>query len=398
MFFLSILNSIFSENLACKVVIITGASSGIGEFGSPDVVAIYADVSNVDDCKRLVDQTIDHFGRLDHLVNNAGIASVCMFEDVDDITDISSLCDVLSIVEGKKGTGRRIEYRVIAKCMPLYNPIRSSASEDQQRSPPQASKAAVAQFFETLRVELGPDVKITLVTPGYIVSELTQSKLLQKGGRLEVKVTHLWRLLCPEVLEWSYCLLFTAGTGDSPKDAYGKKILNVTGTKELLYPDSIKTPESKTDSIKTTKELLCCLSFTQKVRGFYNCCHITQFAIPHLRNNKVKIIAIASCGIWLPAAGLNIYCATKAAQINFYETLVTPEFTESEITNEEFKPTLRMNQLCQPNNVQRRLRIAPSEEKVAYLYPVGEGGLRSVMQLQEAILITQLKINITGLK
>lgn len=33
------------------------------EFGSPDVIAIRADVSKVDDCKRLVDQTIDHFGR-----------------------------------------------------------------------------------------------------------------------------------------------------------------------------------------------------------------------------------------------------------------------------------------------------------------------------------------------
>lgn len=32
-------------------------------LGSPDVLSIRADVSNVDDCKRLVDQTVNHFGR-----------------------------------------------------------------------------------------------------------------------------------------------------------------------------------------------------------------------------------------------------------------------------------------------------------------------------------------------
>lgn len=50
----------------------------------------------------------------------------------------------------------------------------------------QASKAAIAQFFETLRVEFGPDVGITLVTPGFIESELTQGKFLNKAGKLEI--------------------------------------------------------------------------------------------------------------------------------------------------------------------------------------------------------------------
>ncbi|KAK3035860.1 hypothetical protein RJ639_032997 [Escallonia herrerae] len=84
-----------NENMEGKVVIVTGASSGIGEqlsyeyakkgarlvivarreerlqqvaktargLGSPDVVPICADVSNVNDCKRFVDETINHFGR-----------------------------------------------------------------------------------------------------------------------------------------------------------------------------------------------------------------------------------------------------------------------------------------------------------------------------------------------
>lgn len=48
----------------------------------------------------------------------------------------------------------------------------------------QASKAAVISFFETLRVELGSEVGITIVTPGLIESEITQGKFLNKEGRM----------------------------------------------------------------------------------------------------------------------------------------------------------------------------------------------------------------------
>ncbi|MCD7452502.1 Polycomb protein sop-2, partial [Datura stramonium] len=86
---------VVSENMKGKVVLITGASSGIGEelayeyarrgsslaivarrekqlrevaeraksIGSPDVVSIRADVSNIQDCQRFVDETVKHFGR-----------------------------------------------------------------------------------------------------------------------------------------------------------------------------------------------------------------------------------------------------------------------------------------------------------------------------------------------
>ncbi|KAJ0776122.1 putative 11-beta-hydroxysteroid dehydrogenase [Helianthus annuus] len=69
------IRSLFPENLAGKVVLITGASAGIGEkvlgvvaekakeLGSPDAIVIKADVSKLEDCKRFVDETINHFGK-----------------------------------------------------------------------------------------------------------------------------------------------------------------------------------------------------------------------------------------------------------------------------------------------------------------------------------------------
>lgn len=41
-------------------------------------------------------------------------------------------------------------------------------------------------FFETLRIEVGPEIKITIVTPRFIESEMTQGKYLVKEGKMEV--------------------------------------------------------------------------------------------------------------------------------------------------------------------------------------------------------------------
>ncbi|KAL5543853.1 hypothetical protein UlMin_007637 [Ulmus minor] len=104
----SIKRSISGENLAGKVVLITGeqiayeyarkgallalvdieednlvtVSNNARSFGSSDVITIAADVSKVEDCKRLIDETVNHFWRLDHLVTNAGILRHSGFKDV----------------------------------------------------------------------------------------------------------------------------------------------------------------------------------------------------------------------------------------------------------------------------------------------------------------------------
>ena len=102
-----------------RVVLITGASSGVGaalatklaEMGARVVVnysrsaeaaeavvaqitaaggqalAVQADVSEEADCKRLVDATMEHFGQLDALVNNAGTTTFIPHDQLDALTE-----------------------------------------------------------------------------------------------------------------------------------------------------------------------------------------------------------------------------------------------------------------------------------------------------------------------
>ena len=49
-----------------------------------EVIPIKADVSIADDCKKLVEETIARFKKIDVLVNNAGASAAALFEDVTD--------------------------------------------------------------------------------------------------------------------------------------------------------------------------------------------------------------------------------------------------------------------------------------------------------------------------
>ncbi|KAL6983957.1 hypothetical protein U1Q18_017329 [Sarracenia purpurea var. burkii] len=67
-------------------------------LGSPDVLLFCADVSDKDACKKFVDEAITHFARLDHLVNNAGIASICPFERAKEFKNFTHVMQVIKSI------------------------------------------------------------------------------------------------------------------------------------------------------------------------------------------------------------------------------------------------------------------------------------------------------------
>uniref|UniRef100_A0A804QGM5 11-beta-hydroxysteroid dehydrogenase 1B n=1 Tax=Zea mays TaxID=4577 RepID=A0A804QGM5_MAIZE len=293
----SFLSWLFPEDLAGKVVLITGASSGIGEqlayqyalnraslalvarresslrhvadraleLGARDVVVLPGDVSTPDDCDRFVRTAISHYDRLDHLVCNAGVASVGAFEEIPDVTSYSSqLRSRGRIVVTASATGWNPVPR-----MSIYN----------------AANAALINFFETLRTELGNQVGITVVTPGWVESEMSRGKFLKEHGQVEVDqemrdaqiglfpveyakncakamvqaarqgeryltvpawfgAMYLWRLFAPEVVEACYRLLYMHGHGARQADAPSRTMAEAGG-KQLLYPTSLRSDEIK---------------------------------------------------------------------------------------------------------------------------------------------------------
>ena len=107
-----------------KVIIITGASSGIGKACAIELaklgayiclaarriekidslkmeliaigtkaISVKTDVSLENECKTLIDETINTFGKIDILINNAGIAMRSSFEDTD-VKVLKKLMDV----------------------------------------------------------------------------------------------------------------------------------------------------------------------------------------------------------------------------------------------------------------------------------------------------------------
>ena len=187
-----------------KTVIITGSSRGIGaatalEFAkngynvvvnynnSKDralellekirsegvmAIALKADVSKPDEAKYLVEKTLEEFGRIDVLVNNAGIAEPKLFTDMT-FSEWQRMFDVnvngmfnctQPVVKHmlKKHDGKIIN---IASILGI-----SGASCEVHYS---AAKAAVIGFTKALAKELGPsNITVNCVAPGVIDTEM----------------------------------------------------------------------------------------------------------------------------------------------------------------------------------------------------------------------------------
>ena len=223
------MNNLFKD----KVVIVTGASSGIGEAiarefarnGSKVVLAarseerlseivkelkaddcnaifVTTDVSKEDDCKALIENTIEKYGTIDILINNAGVSMRASFLDVD-IKVLHRLMDVnfwgtvyctkyaLPYLLKRKGT--LVGVSSVAGFHGL--PGRTGYS---------ASKFAMHGFLETIRIEnLKKGLHVMIIAPGFTSTEIRKHALTANGAEQGESPRNEQKLMSPRyVAKW----------------------------------------------------------------------------------------------------------------------------------------------------------------------------------------------------
>ncbi|XP_045516962.1 3-oxoacyl-[acyl-carrier-protein] reductase FabG-like [Pieris brassicae] len=249
-----------------KVVLVIGASSGIGastaiEFTKEgasvvivgrnqdklqtvaaeckknglDPLVIKADISNDDDVTRIVQETIDKYGKIDILVNNAGIgrfASIFkgnLMNVFDEIikTNLRGIMKVTTLVAPHiiKTKGNIVNISSVAGQAVPKNPLLTSYA---------ISKAGLDVFTKAAAVELAPHgVRVNAISPGPVYTDiLINAGLKPDEGAIktfdEIK-TALNRVSTPE--EVANMIMYLAGD----------KCIGVTGSNFLLDNGALLT-------------------------------------------------------------------------------------------------------------------------------------------------------------
>ncbi len=195
-----------------QVTIITGASSGIGralalqlagqgakvvlaarraelleeiaamcrQCGG-EALAVPTDVADESQCQALVEQSVAVFGRLDLLVNNAGLAVIARLEDFADLSLFQHVmavnfygavyCTYHALPHLISSQGRIVAVSSLGGKAPLpYN------------SPYIASKFAMHGFFDSVRMEVKQHgVSVTIVCPYWVVTGFHEAQMDKEG-------------------------------------------------------------------------------------------------------------------------------------------------------------------------------------------------------------------------
>ena len=196
-----------------KIALVTGASSGIGAqtvklFSSlgakviaaarredrlqdlanqyPDVMAVRCDVGVEADCKNLVDTIINEYGKIDILINNAGISDPipALEEDLDQFKRVIQI-DLISCFHLAQLCAQHMETQetggAIVNVASIHGFVGSSPNNQPGYT---AAKGGLINLTRELALEWARHgIRVNAIAPGYITTELTDEMIAGESGR-----------------------------------------------------------------------------------------------------------------------------------------------------------------------------------------------------------------------
>ena len=196
-----------------KIAIVTGASSGIGAqtvklFSSlgakviaaarredrlhdlanqyPNVMAVKCDVGVEADCKSVVETVINEYGKIDILINNAGISDPipALEEDLDLFKRVIQI-DLISCFHLAQLCAQHMETQetggAIVNVASIHGFVGSSPNNQPGYT---AAKGGLINLTRELALEWARHgIRVNAIAPGYISTELTDEMIAGESGR-----------------------------------------------------------------------------------------------------------------------------------------------------------------------------------------------------------------------